>query len=425
MMRNLWFLIFTILTCNVNSQLKWNRISNGMINYNTLSLTKLEFEKKTIIFAGTDKGGVYKSIDLGNSWLETPSHKKFTGTQTWCLATIDTFVFAGQRFGGVLRSSVNGTTWEEVNVGLTNNGVQDIISIGSTLFVATYGGGVFTSTDLGNHWVSLYANAGLDDLFGYALAFNSTDLYYGSAGRNTTMPDTGVAWFSTIQNGQYWEKRNNGFIRNGAHFEQVFSMDANDSLVFAGTDDVGLFRSMDKGLHWQQVHNSADVHSIKIAGPLVYYGTSFGGIFTSQDFGKTFSTNVVGLAFGNSTIPFLVKDFIIEGNEIFAATDIGVFKQTLPIISKINPTDYSNSDLIKLFPNPTFQNEVNLEIPVHLYPIKVIFMDLFGRIAKVKIINKNDSGKININDLNSGTYIVNLIDPNFNQLEVKRLIILD
>jgi hypothetical protein len=66
-----------------------------------------------------------------------------------------------------------------------------------------------------------------------------------------------------------------------------------------------------------------------MAGSQVYYGTSYHGIFTSDDGGQTFYENNVGLNFGNISIPDLVDDFVVVEPYIYAATSTGVYKQLL------------------------------------------------------------------------------------------------
>ena len=305
------------------AQLIWTRCSNGLPSNQVLSLTHIG----STIYAGTDKGGVFQSTDLGQSWTALPTHNSLSQSQTWSLAAVDTFLFAGQRGGGVLKISEHGSSWTISNSGLTNKVLQDLIAKGDTLLTGTYGGGIFVSYDKATTWSSFHNNAGMDDRKIFSLTRNSTHWFTGTAGVNT-YPDTGVA-FRFPLNSSSWELINTGFIRNGVHLEGVFSMDANDEVVFAGTDDVGIFRSTDLGANWTMVDNTADVHAIKIVGNDVYYGTSYAGIRVSHDKGITWSTNNSGLVYNGQTLPYLVKDFLVMGNTIYAATDMGVFKQVL------------------------------------------------------------------------------------------------
>jgi len=282
-----------------------------------------------------------------------PPHIVFTQSSTSGLANVDTFLFASQIGHGILRTSLLDTGWTLMNLGLDNKSVQDLIAVGTTLYAATFGGGVFVSTNLGNSWNVLYDNAGMDDHKAFSLAANSTTLFAGTFGTNS-IPDTGVA-YRTAFGGMEWTRINQGFIRNGVHLEQVFSMAAVDTLVFAGTDDVGLLRSTDNGDQWVPVGGFwGDIYAIKIAGPTVYYATAFSGVYRSLDVGQTWSANNTGFALGNMTLPSIVKDFLVAGQTIYAASDIGVFKQSSPglITGNQTPGDTPAQASLSVSPNP-------------------------------------------------------------------------
>jgi hypothetical protein len=205
------------------------------------------------------------------------------------------------------------------------------------------------------------------------------------------MPDTGVA-YASLFNGNSWQLINNGFIRNGAHLEAVLSLEANDSLVFAGTDDVGIFRSNDNGQQWKQIAGTnqyGDVYSIAIASSQVFYGTTYGGIYSSDDFGNTFSANNVGLRYKNTTLPFLVKDLLILGDTIYAATDLGVFKQGLLNINTATIEQHESEMRISVYPNPAKSN--------------IIIECTFDLPATTNIILTNNLMNLNIS-LNNSTH---------------------
>ncbi|MBK9247637.1 MAG: T9SS type A sorting domain-containing protein [Ignavibacteria bacterium] len=321
------FLLFSVHS--LKAQKNWVRCSDGLPADTVLSLVTIG----KVLFVGTENSGVYKSTDYGNSWLPMPADNAFKSSSTWTMTAIDTFLFAALRGSGVLRTSINGTQWETTNYGIGRGSkiIQDIISVGTTLYAATFGGGVLVSTDSAKSWSVLYDHRGMDDRKIFSLASNSKYLFAGTAGVNTTMPDTGVV-FVTEFGSDSWQTINNGLVRNGAHLEGVSAMCANDSVVFAGTDDVGIFRSTNNGQSWTQVPNTnlyGDIHSILIAGNQVYYGTLFGGIYSSNDGGITFTANNIGLNYQSTSIPYLVKDFVVLGDTIYAATTHGVYKQLI------------------------------------------------------------------------------------------------
>ena len=103
----------------------------------------------TMLFAGTEDGGVFRSSNNGTNWTQvnagipniTVSALTVSGTG---------MLFAGTNGGGMFRSLDNGTTWRPVNLGLTDSDVSSLtVSGNGTLFAGTYRGGVFRSSDNG------------------------------------------------------------------------------------------------------------------------------------------------------------------------------------------------------------------------------------------------------------------------------------
>jgi hypothetical protein len=93
----------------------WIRCSNGLPQDTAVaSLTKIG----DVLFAGTDHAGIYKSLDGGNSWINTHLYDPIRIPLVKSMTTIDTFIFAGQTNNGVARSSLNGTEWTIVNNGI-------------------------------------------------------------------------------------------------------------------------------------------------------------------------------------------------------------------------------------------------------------------------------------------------------------------
>jgi hypothetical protein len=278
--------------------------------------------------------------------------------------------------------------------------------------VATYGGGIFYSTNLGDSWNALYNNKGMEDHYAYALANNTNYLYAGTRGI-AGLPDTGVAYRSMI-GGSDWFRVNSGFIRNGAHLDSVFSLDANDSLVYAGTDDVGFYRSDNNGDDWKQVDsNTGDIHAIKLVGQNVYYGTVWGGVHSSFDNGKTFAPNNLGLKFGPTSIPYLVKDFLVMDTVIYAATDIGVFRQAIPnIITSVTSPAIENN-FLAVYPNP-FKTNTNIKYSIaHSQNVSLSIYDYMGREMKTLINNYIEAGphfySFDAGNISAGIYIVKLV----------------
>ncbi len=79
-------------------------------------------------------------------WVQTSGPE---GTDTYSLAVSGTNLFAGTYKGGVYRSTNSGGSWTAVDSGLTNMWVRALAVSGTNIFAGTYGNGVFLSTNNG------------------------------------------------------------------------------------------------------------------------------------------------------------------------------------------------------------------------------------------------------------------------------------
>ncbi|MFZ1677093.1 MAG: T9SS type A sorting domain-containing protein [Saprospiraceae bacterium] len=414
----LFIAIGLIICTNLSFSQSWLRCAYGLPQDTAVSsLAKIG----NTLYAGTQHAGVYKSTDGGMTWVTTNLHNAVRMSIVKCMTTIDTFLFVGQTANGVSRTTINGSGWTTVNNGIPmgngNQAIFDMITIGDTLYAASNGGGVFMSMDKGDHWTNLYANQGLNDLNVLSLAANHHFLFAGTAGTNTTMPDTGVAFVTPLLNSNSWSVINNGFVRNGAHLEAVSAMTANDSLVFAGTDDVGIHRSTDNGQTWVRIPGTelnGDIWAIKIVGNQVYYGTLYHGIFTSDDFGMTYYENNTGLNYNGISIPDLVDDFVILGSYIYAATTTGVYKQMINQISGTHTNGPKTGSVsVNVFPNPFIgKTEIIILDEPQAGLIRIMIMDIFGREIRTNsdfIPGDSAHLKIDLSDMPEGVYFYYLI----------------
>lgn len=120
------------------------------------------------------------------------------------------------------------------------------------VFVGTDGGGVFRSTDGGNHWTDV----GLRRLHVRALAIDAHGHLFAG-----TIFD-GV--FRSMDNGDTWTQLNSGFANTGTPESPRYTVSSlaidGDGRIYAGTGEdiqhfagAGVFRSTDDGEHWESV----------------------------------------------------------------------------------------------------------------------------------------------------------------------------
>src|SRR5262249_32254531 len=89
------------------------------------------------LYAGT-YGGVYRSIDGGQSWTAVNNGFSGIGLDVRALLSVGTNLYAGS-LGGVYRSIDGGQSWTAINNGLSEEGlfVNALLSAGANLYAGT------------------------------------------------------------------------------------------------------------------------------------------------------------------------------------------------------------------------------------------------------------------------------------------------
>ena len=146
----------------------WIAINTGLPSAETK--VRAIVEKDGEIFAGTN-GGVFQMN--GYDWVQ--KNTGLTNTNVTALSSIGGFLFAGTSqgsVGGVYISSDNGNNW---TLSLNDAWITSILTIGSNIFVGSFGNGVWRSTNYGNTWGQI--NDGLGSGAYYVLSLGADNQY--------------------------------------------------------------------------------------------------------------------------------------------------------------------------------------------------------------------------------------------------------
>ncbi|MCK7462264.1 MAG: hypothetical protein MZU84_09445 [Sphingobacterium sp.] len=124
--------------------------------------------------AGTERGGVFVSVDDGTNWLAANAGLP---AKTWIVdvETVGPLAFAAtsgpsslflpdgrEYMGGIFSRADRDGAWKPVNRGLNSTLITGLEAVGEKLFAATWSG-VYISVDHGENWRSV--GTGLPDLF--------------------------------------------------------------------------------------------------------------------------------------------------------------------------------------------------------------------------------------------------------------------
>jgi hypothetical protein len=197
--------------------------------------------------------------------------------------------------------SVNNTSaqWINVSAGMGNYQVYSLFADGNNLFAGTFNHGLFISTNNGTNWnlagTSLYSRIvfSLTKFGGY--------LYAGT--------DLGV--WRTSNNGAYWSVTS---INNNS----TYSLASNQTRVFAGLHNSGLFYSSGGTGWFISSLNATNIKAINVNGNFIIAGAgNNSGVFVSANNGA----NWVSSSLNNKSVYSLA----LNGNYAFAGTGSGVY----------------------------------------------------------------------------------------------------
>lgn len=300
-------------------------ISNEGKALGMISAIAIDPANPDVIYAGTEAGKIFKSIDDGETWQEkseglwgdsiialaidsTNPHTLYAGAygtlyksidagENWdiiyevgiyaiAINPVDTkIIYAGSVGAGMLKSDDGGKTFKEINTGLEFTTVrEDSLVINpknpEILFIAVEdetetGGGVFKTTNGGNSWDK--ANNGLPTAEIKGIAINPV---------NPNMLFAGTTYSYGVYNGVYktTDGGENWFELKASPHEQneAIKVNAKDSdILYVGNWGKGVFESRDSGESWEELttqltNRTIFALTINPEHPTIFAGTSKG-----------------------------------------------------------------------------------------------------------------------------------------------------
>jgi len=260
------------------------------------------------------------------------------------VAVIGTNVFAAMPGWGVFISTDNGNYWSEVNNGLNDPFIQCLAVSGDYLFAGGNYGGMYRSGDNGNNWESI--NNGFTNQPPFVIN-RITCITAGNDLICAGTDDNGV--FLSIDNGNTWSAINNGLPNNAF----ITALAMNSDRLFAALGEQGVYMSTDNGVNWTAINgalpNGFDVTALAADDVNVYAGLFQGGVYVnSGDFStwSAFNEGIPNWGSGGTDIVLLAR----HGSDLFAGIRwYGVWKYSLVATSNVTAEELKP---IEIYPNP-------------------------------------------------------------------------
>lgn len=257
------------------------------------------------LYASTP-GGSYSSTDKGAHWIMGPLGVVYGGSvgDDYALAvdprssSVYYSCTCTTKVHSHFVTYIRGSLYDRYDF-LDNTFVIAIAvdpSNSDTVYLGTYGGGVYKSTDGTNNFTQMPIGLSGLSLNVFALVIDrlNTNIIYAGT-------DTGV--FKSINGGGNWSA--SGLANT--HIT-VLAIDPSDpKFIYAGTDG-GVFESTDGGANWNAINNgltNTKVTSLAIdpSNPdIIYAGTDGGGVFKLTSSGGPPTLHVTRSGTGNGTV---------------------------------------------------------------------------------------------------------------------------
>ena len=279
--------------------------------------------KTGTIYAGTNGSGVFKSLDAGRHWSQINLGLVNTSVRDVVLhpANPETVYVATGTGGGVHRSYAGGLPWSQVPDTTATHGAAEQIQFDrldpSRIYVAELDRGVLKSADGGNSWSRI--NRGLTTFRMRSLALADTLRYVGSDG-------SGV--FVTTLNDSTWHPASAG-LTNGVA-DALLGSAATPRAALAGTDGGGIYSTTSFGASWAQLDGGLLATfgfslAVRPSTHVVYAGLGFGDqSWRSADHGVSW-TRAMEL-FSHDSEHGIVPDPVLAGRVYASAYGSGVYR---------------------------------------------------------------------------------------------------
>ena len=369
------------------------------------------------------------SIQGNAQWVELNS-----GTTNWlrgiCFLNNHEGVAVGYN-GNILKTANAGETWTEIESNTSKNLLSVFFADNQTGYITGTGGIILKSTDKGNTWTKVREGGGtlhksyfLTPELGYIAGEGGNILKTEDGGQNWTTLSLGSfngkvsvffnnedeGYFVGIGNKDAIMKTTDGgnsfqglYTGSNTEFSSIIYTDINTGFACSTTDPTKIIKTTNGGLNWEEQIMNIDQGLYAIKFTDANNGYVVGGF---PDASIILKTDDGGKHWVNDNSPSqepLFDIFMLSDNYGFAVGRNGTILRLGEAVS----TDEVEFIEMEIYPNPTKDFLTITATTENSVKMNYSLIDLMG--TEINKGNIFQSERINMQDLNSGMYILRLV----------------
>jgi photosystem II stability/assembly factor-like uncharacterized protein len=406
-------MVQTIIAANA----QWSQVNNGLTN-NLSQGVKFVCGHNDKMFTGTYTGfKLFRSSDYGNNWTEIPTPVT-SGIPVSTFSLGNRLIFGlDVAFDDIYYSEDDGSTWQVAAGGPQSSVVRGFYEMSGSLYCYTSNLGIYRSNDGGLNWTQI--NNGLTILNVAKIESIGTRLLACTI-------NGGVYYSDNL--GDTWTQSNNGISSGNLAGAQLFRLGTE---LFYIDQSSSSYRSTDQGNTW--ISYTEPVFW-GIRPRIVYRSQQSGTIYMKNAFGNfgeidsLFSSTNEGATWDNITgnLPqaFNEATFTEHNGLVFYAFDILVPNQGIYRYGVLNGIADNRTLYLSMYPNPA-STHITIDYSnfnaMSGYTLTIV--NSIGQTVFTTPINQQTS-YIDLSTLTgNGIYFVQLIDPQNNTIENRKIVI--
>lgn len=221
-------------------------------------------------FAGSATGGIWKTVDRGQTWTCLTDDLPNLSANTLAMAASNheiIYAGTGESFpggtylqgSGIFKSTTRGNSWTQLASTTTEDFeyVNRIVidPTNENIVLAATESGIMKTIDGGTSWIKVYSsNSGIEDLDADPTNFNNL---YGT--------ENSVGVVKSTDGGDNWNLSNNG-LEQGSRYElAIAQQDPSKIYLSVNNSNPAAYRSVDYGVNWEKFKDS-DGYQIDFLG---------------------------------------------------------------------------------------------------------------------------------------------------------------